>query len=894
MPAGHDSYGATSDASVVAELPVGGSGESLAAYVPRIAAEWDLDAAGQSHQVIDATLCFVDISGFTRLSERLAQRGRIGAEELTEVLTRVFGTMLDRAYLRGGNLLKFGGDALLLLFRGPDHPLHAACAAVELRASLREASQISTSVGRIDLRMSVGIHTGSVHVFIAGSSHRELIVTGPTISVTTDMEKVADAGEIVVSREMVAALPTGAVSREKGPGWLLRWRKPPVPAGRVVPRRWVHPEAIDRCVPVSLREYLRRSVIEPEHRLATVGFVRFEGVDGLMNAEGPEAVAGTLEKLVEAIESAVELEEVTFLASDVDRDGGKVILTAGVPVAREDDEGRMLRALRSILDTPTLLGVRAGVNRGHVFAGMVGNRHRRAYTVMGDTVNLAARLMAAAPPGSMYTRRNVLDASSTRFEAESLEPLRMKGIADPVQAFSVGSELGSKTADEHRLPFIGRKGELQTLEDMIDRARNGRGGVVTVVGETGIGKTRLVEEALLAGRDLWVIQARGEPAAASLPYRAVRDPILQLLGIERSTQEKMRGELTDQIFALAPALAPLLPLIADAVHVDIPDTPETAAIDPRFRQERTADAVLGLIQAASSGPGAIVTEDAHWLDEASTHVIARLIEATSEHPWLLLMTRRSEPTGLHPDSGTVIHLDPLTPKETEALVIAATEAAPLRLHEVAALVQRAGGNPLFVAELVHVVGSIGSLDAVPETLGGLVSAQIDSLPPLARNLLMYASVFGLSFRREVLTEILRDEEIEMDAATRRELDVFWVRQGRDRVGFRHALVRDTAYHSLSFRRRRHLHARAGSVIERLAGDDPGPVAGTLAQHFLEAQDHSRAWRYGRMAGDRARQTYANVAAATHYERALEASRRLRSIDPSELADVWTQLAHVRE
>src|SRR6516225_4198871 len=155
------------------------SGLLLDAYVPRMAAEWDLDAPGVLWRETDATCCFVDISGFTALSERLARRGRIGAEELTEVLNHVFSRMLAVAYNKGGSLLKFGGDALLLAFTGDDHPRLAAEAAVAMRSVLREARTFPTSVGRVNLRMSVGLHSGCFHFFRTGSSHRELIVSGP-------------------------------------------------------------------------------------------------------------------------------------------------------------------------------------------------------------------------------------------------------------------------------------------------------------------------------------------------------------------------------------------------------------------------------------------------------------------------------------------------------------------------------------------------------------------------------------------------------------------------------------------------------------------------------------------------------------------------------------------
>jgi class 3 adenylate cyclase len=142
----------------------------LERYVPRIATDWSDFAADRSWQELDASLCFVDISGFTNLSEKLARRGRIGAEELTGVLNFVFGRMLELAYLQGGSLLKFGGDALLLMFAGHDHPTRAASAAVEMRAALRAAASYETSVGKLRLKMSVGIHSGSIHLFRTGMS----------------------------------------------------------------------------------------------------------------------------------------------------------------------------------------------------------------------------------------------------------------------------------------------------------------------------------------------------------------------------------------------------------------------------------------------------------------------------------------------------------------------------------------------------------------------------------------------------------------------------------------------------------------------------------------------------------------------------------------------------
>ncbi|MFO7548816.1 MAG: adenylate/guanylate cyclase domain-containing protein, partial [Acidimicrobiia bacterium] len=512
---------------------------SLERFVPRVSAEWDLDVPGARWRRIDGTLCFVDISGFTNLSEKLARRGRVGAEELTDVLDRVFGNMLRLAYNRGGSLLKFGGDALLLMFEGDDHPVQGASAAVEMRAALRQATEIPTSVGVIRLKMSVGLHTGMIDLFLVGDSHRELVVTGATATTTTEMESAADAGEILVSPDLASRLPRGAAGALKGPGVLLRWRRAPAePVGPLF-RRPVRPDVLAGCVPTVLRSHLDHGVAEPEHRVATVGFIKFKGVDAAMAAGGHDLVASGLEELITAVQAAVDPEGVTFLATDIDADGGKAILTTGVPGSQEDDEGRMLRAVRRIADAATSFPLKIGVNRGHVFAGEIGTEFRSTYTVMGDTVNLAARLMAAAPPGAVYAAPGVLDRSRTLFATEALEPFHVKGKAEPVQAYAVGAETGSRTTPTHReLPFTGRDDELATLRKAIDALDGGTGGAITVTGDTGFGKSRLVVESL-TGSPIPTLTVRAEPYGATNPYWAFRDPLRSLLGIERGDQAEM-------------------------------------------------------------------------------------------------------------------------------------------------------------------------------------------------------------------------------------------------------------------------------------------------------------------------------------------------------------------
>ena len=464
------------------------AGLVLAPYVPRLAAEWDLDAPGALWREMEATCCFVDISGFTALSERLARRGRIGAEELTEVLNHVFSRMLGVAYGKGGALLKFGGDALLLAFTGDDHATMATQAAVAMRAALREARTLPTSVGRVNLRMSVGLHSGVFHLFRVGDIHHELLISGTAATETTRMEQTADAGEIVISRDTAARLPPGAVGAVKGAGRLLRWRQVPDGGPGPAPARPVPPGDVEASVPLALRVRLAQGAGESEHRLASVAFIKFSGVDDLLTSGGPDRAAAALDTIVRTVQQAAERESVTFLASDIDANGGKIILTTGVPATFEDDEGRLLRAARSVTESSHPLPLRIGVNRGHVFAGDIGTEFRRTFTVMGDTVNLAARLMAAAQPGQILATAPVLDQARTRFVTVPLEPFSVKGKTEPVQAYRVGAATASKADVFGTLRFAGRDKELTTLLHALQSAGAGPGGAIVIEGERGIGQ----------------------------------------------------------------------------------------------------------------------------------------------------------------------------------------------------------------------------------------------------------------------------------------------------------------------------------------------------------------------------------------------------------------------
>src|SRR5215208_3767989 len=409
-----------------------------APYVPRALLEHLTGAPGLCVRAVDGTCVFVDVSGFTKLSERLARRGgREGAEQLADAIGSCFEHLLGVAYAKGGGLLKFGGDALLLLFDGEAHTERACASALAMVAELREHGEIQTGKTSVQLRMSVGVHSAEYLLFAVGRSHRELLIAGPAASAVVRMEKEAGTGEIVVSSETAARLPASALGAQRNGGRLLR--SPPSIVRMV---EAVDHEAVDPCrAPDALSTELRAHVLAgpqpPEHRLVTVAFLRFEGTDALVAERGPEGAASALDELVELVQDAADAEQVCVLGSDIDADGGKLILTAGAPRALGDEDERMLLVLRRIVETGPPLPLRIGMTHGPLFAGDIGPSYRRTYTVMGDVVNLSARLMAKAPPGEVYTTPAGLGRSATQFATTALEPFHVKGKALPVEAVSV-------------------------------------------------------------------------------------------------------------------------------------------------------------------------------------------------------------------------------------------------------------------------------------------------------------------------------------------------------------------------------------------------------------------------------------------------------------------------
>ncbi|HKI29870.1 MAG TPA: tetratricopeptide repeat protein [Actinomycetota bacterium] len=869
------------------------SAEILRPYAPRLLIRWLAEQPHRSFRTLDGSMVFVDISGFTKMSERLARHGKVGAEEVTEVLGAVFAKLLGVAYGEDGSLLKFGGDALLLWFSGSGHAQRAATAAHGMRATLRSVGRLDTTAGKVLLRMSVGVNTGSFHFFLVGESHRELIVTGPAASRTVEMESTATAGEILVSRDTAAALPARSLGQPKGEGILLRSGPPPTLSfGRDDAEVLITSIDVAQGIPVTLREHLVSGAAEPEHRTATVAFVHFDGVDELIEQRGVDVTAAGLHELIACVQSAAEDNGVTFLGTDIDHDGGKVILVAGAPNALGDDEGRMLLTLRSIIDADTTVPVRIGVNKGPVFAGDIGPGYRRTYTVMGDAVNLAARVMSMAVPGQILATGPVLDASSVAFNTVALEPFMVKGKKAPVHAFMVGHSTGSKPETVSReFPLIGRDAEMDAIRRALLELRGGHGSVIELVGHAGMGKTRLLSEFRAEAPDLPHLVSGCEPYESSVAYLPIRRLLRLLLGAGQDASG-LAHRLREDVAHRAPELLPWLPLLAIVADAEVPMTPEVRDLGEEFRKAKLEEVTIDYLARSVTDPTIVVTEDVHWMDEGSADLLRAIAGRISELPWLVCVSRRDEETGfVLPEAPrcTSLRLTPLSEEALGSLIDVATEDAPFPRHQVAELSSRSGGNPLFLQELLHAARGAGTVEGLPDSIEGMITAEIDRLPSRDRRILRYVSVLGMAFDVG-LARALFDEQDDVDSGVWRRLGSFLEDQGAGWYRFQHALMRDAAYEGLPYRRRKELHACVGNAILASTPDQ----AELLSLHFFLAGDDRLAWRYSVIAARRAESAYANVEASRFLRRAIDAGRRLSDVTDRDLSSLYEALGDVRE
>jgi tetratricopeptide (TPR) repeat protein len=531
------------------------------------------------------------------------------------------------------------------------------------------------------------------------------------------------------------------------------------------------------------------------------------------------------------------------------------------------------------------LEARIGVNSGHVFVGPVGPPSRRAYVTMGDTANLAARVMAKAAWGQVLVTASSIEAANDRFVLRDVPPFQVKGKLRPVEAKAIEAlavSLEPRSASTG--PFVGREGELNLLRSSLESALSGRGQVVEILGEQGVGKSRLVAEFRSSTGDASWVTAACDPFERTTPYQTARLLARRVLGIERDATAIEAGTRLEAIVEKhAPRLLPWLPLIAVIVDAEVAATEESSDVDPRFRRVKAQQVVADLIEAIRPGPAVISIEDAEHMDDASAELISELLGRIGDWPWLVVITRAPGKAGLHHGRGyqaTVVDLQPLDHVQAAELARRLAEKSPVPPHLLPEIVERAAGNPMFLSEMLAHAGT-----EIPHSVEDIVSVRIDALAPPDRSALRHMAVLGQRFDLGLVESVLGDRGVAPDD------DDLWSRLsgfvevvGRE-VVFANPLVRQVAYDGLPYRTRRELHGRVADALGPDRRDQ-------LPLHLVEAERWHEAWQAARRAGDRARDAAANAVAGELYELALRAANSVDGIDDHEVGRVAEDAARV--
>jgi class 3 adenylate cyclase/tetratricopeptide (TPR) repeat protein len=654
-----------------------------------------------------------------------------------------------------------------------------------------------------------------------------------------------------------------------------------------------------------------KSALEGERKQVTVLFADLKGSMELLADRDPEEARKILDPVLELMMEAVHRYEGTV--NQVMGDG--IMALFGAPLAHEDHAVRACYAALRMQDAVRRYSdelrraqgvevqIRVGVNSGDVVVRAIGSDLRMDYSAVGQTTNLAARMEQLAAPGTVRLTAETLHLAEGFVQVTPLGPVPVKGLAEPVEVFELAGAGAARTrleaaARRGLTRFVGRNAELEQLRDALDRASLGHGQVVAVVGEPGVGKSRLFWELLHSHRvHGWLIV---QSASVSYGKATAYLPVIELLrgyfAIEsRDDPRKIREKVTGKVLTLAPALGPVVPAFLALLDVPV-DEASWHALDPPQRRQRTLDAVKRLLLHESEAqPLVVVFEDLHWIDGETQSLLDNLIESLPAARLLLLVNYRPEYS--HAWGGKTyyrqLRIDPLPAESADELLDAllGTDVALAPLKRL--LVERTEANPLFLEESVRALVETGALAGergayrltrpvepltIPATVQAILAARIDRLPPEAKRLLQAAALIGKDVPMPLLLAIADSAEHEVRAELTHLQAAEFLYETRLfpdlEYTFKHALTHEVAYGGLLHDRQRALHARITEAIERLSTERVAEQAERLAHHALRGELWDKAVAYLRQAGLRTMARGANREAIAHLEQTLGTLRHL--------------------
>ncbi|MDW8404328.1 adenylate/guanylate cyclase domain-containing protein [Chloroflexus sp.] len=918
---------------------------ALTTYLPRRLVTYRLATTDNQPWLewVDGTLLFADISGSTALAERLSSLGREGAEIVTDTLNTYFGALIRRIQQAGGDLLTFGGDALLVLFTDPDHAYTATVVARDMLDAQAGFVREVPGIGSFPLTMHIGVESGRVALVSAGRSESlRYSAMGACVERVARAEELGGKGEIVLGPQAWAmvegratgdALIDGYIKLHAITGNAPQVSSPPhaVPPPptrdtalhliwsleRLSP--YLPPILVDRIIAEPQRPQL-----EADLRPVSILFAQIEGLAPLVESLPATTTAHVIDAVWRVCFTAIEQYGGYVNKIDLATEGSKLLAIFGAPIAQEDHHERAARAaleLQRAFQTLTTaqpagialdhLRLRIGLNSGNVFAGNVGDVERKEYTVMGDAVNVAARVMAHSDWGEIRATTPFAISVGTTIAFADSRVISARGKREPIELLRlVGIREAPVPSTQHAI--VGRKYELAWLQERLAIALAGRGRVARISGEAGIGKTRLAAELLVtsAPRSVKIVTVRCLSYQQSTPYAPWSDALQALCAIPAGAEQATRAAHLRQALAAAGIEDEWAPIVADLVKLDIDDNALTRSLSPQQRQTRRFEIIRAIVHTTAAANGLIlIFDNLQWADRISLELWRYIASSIAQARIFLL--------GLHRDTlqwddnpladgAEVLTLSELPARDSAALIAAIPAGARLDPQVQAQIIARAAGNPLFIEELVRAVQQGNTnLDELPDSLSGLLLSRIDQLDERSRALLRVAAVVGQRFPLPVLQSVYGEDTrrlIEYISQLDAQELTLLEREVPERVHtFRHALLHEVTYQSMLFARRRELHRRIGEYLEQRYAEElrqirhefaitrqhqyvqigrNGPLMTRavraiaspiylLAHHYRLSDAPERAIQYLLLAGHLARDEYANEQAITYYRWALD-------------------------
>lgn len=877
---------------------------------------------------------FADISGFTPLTEALVRElgPQRGAEELTRYLNLVYDAVIDELHRFGGSVIAFAGDAITCWLEGDDGRRATACA-LAMQTAMQPFAAIVTPAGStVSLAMKAAVAAGPARRFLIGDPTLRVIdaVAGVTLVHLANAEHLAKRGETVVDEAILTQLADllviGEVRQDEQTGRQLGvvtgLRTPvaeaawPTLAADAVSeeqmRVWLLPQVYER-----LRHGLGNFLAELRPTVAC--FLRFAGID----YDDDDEAGQKLDAYIRWVQEIVARYEGTLIDLNIGDKGSYLYINFGAPLAHEDNADRAAAAALALRAGPALeyiAPVQIGISQGRMRAGAYGGTNHRTYGVLGDEVNMAARLMMAAKPGQILVSAAAQRSLSQSFTLESLPPIRVKGKSEPAVIFALVSAQQaqglSTTVTAYTLPMIGRQQEFVRVTTQLAMARQGQGQLISVIGEAGLGKSRLVAEvvAWATGQGFGVYGSECESYGVNSSYLVWQSIWRGLFAIEPAWPPAQQiAELGERLRQINRMLPSRLPLLGVLLNLEIPETAVTQSLDAKLRKTLLETMLVECLRAAArQRPLLLILEACQWLDPLSLDLLEVLAQAVADLPVALVLTDRSESERLHNAAfhtkiyHTILPLAPFTLEEAAQFVHAKLtnligDATTVPAHFTARIIHQAEGNPFYIEELINYLHyrnvdfrDSSALDQVelPDSLQRLVLSHVDQLSESQKITIKVASVIGRIFRAAWLYGVY--PELGDASRIQHDLEVLyqqeWVQHEAGQAElvylFRQVITQSVTYESLPHALKAVLHQQIGEFIEQHYATTLDQYLDLLAYHYDRSNDENKRRLYLRKAGEAAQANFANTVAIDYF------SRLLPHLSPTEKAPILLALGQV--